>query len=117
MPRIAARLRHLFARPQGAIVRLSVPTSLLRCRCPPLPDLGMVEIALPAPGPSTIARVAELLTGPGGPPAFLFGSGAVAFRDRLGPLVERYGAVHFTTPAATAILPGSLGVVGNAAHG
>jgi thiamine pyrophosphate-dependent acetolactate synthase large subunit-like protein len=117
LPRIARRLHHLFARPQGAVVRLSVPTDLLRMPCPPLPDLGAIEIALPAPDARTVARVAGLLSGPGGPPAFLFGSGAVAFRHRLGPLVERWDAVHFTTPAATAILPGSLGVVGNGAHG
>lgn len=117
MPRIARRLRHLFARPQGAVVRLSVPTHLLRRECPPLPDLGLIEIALPAPGPGLIARVAESLSDDAGPPAFLFGSGALAFRDRLGPLVERWSAVHFTTPSATAILPGSLGVVGNGAHG
>jgi thiamine pyrophosphate-dependent acetolactate synthase large subunit-like protein len=117
MPRIAIRLRHLFSRPQGAIVRLSVPTSLLRRPCPAVPDLRAVEIALPAPSQDTAARVIDLLRAPGGPPAFLFGSGAVAFRDRLGPLVARFGAVHFTTPAAVAILPGSLGVVGNAAHG
>lgn len=47
----------------------------------------------------------------------MFGSGAVAYRDRLGAVLERWGAVHFTTPAAAAILPGSLGVVGNGAHG
>jgi acetolactate synthase-1/2/3 large subunit len=118
MPRIARRLRHLFARPQGAVVRLSVPTSLLRRRCARVPDLGAIEITRSAPSASAIARVAELLSQrDGGPPAFLFGSGAVAFRDRLGPLVERWGAVHFTTPPATAVLPGSLGVVGNGAHG
>lgn len=117
MPRIARRLRHLFARPQGAVVRLSVPTSLLRRPCPPPPDLGAIRIALPAPARRDIDAVAELLSGPGGPPAFLFGSGSVAFRDLLGPVVERWGAVHFTTPAATAVLRGSLGVVGNGAHG
>ncbi|MDX6720539.1 MAG: hypothetical protein QOJ63_2793 [Solirubrobacteraceae bacterium] len=117
MTRIAKRLRHLFARPQGAIVRLSVPTSLLRMPCPELPDLRLADIRLPAPDARTVADVVALLEGPGGPPAFMFGSGAVAFADRLGPLVGRFGAVHFTSPTATAILPGSLGVVGNAAHG
>lgn len=117
MPRIAMKLRHLFARRQGAVVQLSVPTSLLPKVCPPLPDVAAVAIALPAPSASTITRVGELLSGPGGPPAFLFGSGAVAYRDRLPALLERWGAVHFTTPAATAIVPGSLGVIGNAACG
>jgi thiamine pyrophosphate-dependent acetolactate synthase large subunit-like protein len=41
----------------------------------------------------------------------------VAYRDLLGLAVARWGAVHFTTPAATAVLRGSLGVVGNGAHG
>jgi acetolactate synthase-1/2/3 large subunit len=117
MPRIALRLRHLFARRQGAVVQLSVPTNLLACACPPLPDLGAVQIGQPAPSARILAHVTRLLSGPGGPPAFLLGSGAVAYRDGLGALVERWGAVHFTTPAATAILPGSLGVVGNASHG
>ena len=118
MPRIARRLRHLFARPQGAIVRLSVPANLLRrAYRERLPHLGAVDITLPAPDAKTVAKVIERLSGQGRPPAFLFGSGAVAFRDRLGALVERFGGVHFTTPGATSILPGSLGVVGNAAHG
>jgi acetolactate synthase-1/2/3 large subunit len=115
--RIALRLRHLFSRRQGAVAQLSVPTNLLSRTCPPLPDLGAVEIGQPAPSARILARVTRLLSGPGGPPAFFFGSGAIAYRDRLGALVERWDAVHFTTPAATAILPGSLGVVGNAAHG
>jgi acetolactate synthase I/II/III large subunit len=117
MPRIAMRLRHLFTRRQGAVVQLSVPTNLFSRTCPPLPDLRAVHIAQPAPSARTVAHVRELLSRPGAPPAFLFGSGAVAYRARLGALVERWGAVHFTTPAATAILPGSLGVIGNAAHG
>jgi thiamine pyrophosphate-dependent acetolactate synthase large subunit-like protein len=117
IPRIALRLRHLFARRQGAVVQLSVPTNLLSRTCPPLPDLGAVQIGQPAPSARILARVTRLLAGPGGPPAFLFGSGAVAYRDRLGALVKRWDAVHFSTPAAAAILPGSLGVVGNAAHG
>src|SRR5919107_322894 len=117
MPRIALRLRHLFSRRQGAVVELSVPTNLLSRTCPPLPDLGAIEIGQPAPSARTLARVTRLLSGPGGPPAFLFGSGAVAYRDRLGALVKRWDAVDFSTPAATAVLPGSLGVVGNAAHG
>jgi thiamine pyrophosphate-dependent acetolactate synthase large subunit-like protein len=117
MPRIALRVRHLFARRQGAVVQLCVPTNLHRRACPPLPDLAAVESTLPAPSAATIARVARLLSGPGGPPAFLFGSGAVAFRDRLGELVERWGAVHLTTPTAVGLLPGSLGFIGNATYG
>lgn len=117
MPRIVQRLRHLFSRPEGAVVQLNVPTNLLMHECPPLRDHGRVDIALPAPSAATIARVTELLRGPGGPPAFLFGSGAVTFRDRLATLVERWGAVHFSTPAAAGIVPGSLGSIGNAAGG
>jgi len=117
MPRIARTLRQLFARPQGAVVQLSVPTNLLVALCPALPRLDAVRIELPSPSAATIADVAELLSGPGKRPAFLFGSGAVAFRHRLGALVERWGAVHFSTPAAAAIVPGSLGVIGNAASG
>jgi thiamine pyrophosphate-dependent acetolactate synthase large subunit-like protein len=117
MPRIARTLRQLFARPQGVVVQLSVPTNLLAAPCPALPRLDAVRIELPSPSAAAIARVAERLSAPGGRPAFLFGSGAVAFRDRLGALVERWGAVHLSTPAAAAILPGSLGVVGNAASG
>lgn len=117
MPRIALRLRHMFARPQGAVVMLSTPTNLLTEPCPPLPDVHKVEIALPAPSERTMARVAELLTGSGGPPAFLLGSGCVPFRDALGPMLERWGAVHFTSPAATALVPRSLGGIGNAAYG
>jgi thiamine pyrophosphate-dependent acetolactate synthase large subunit-like protein len=115
MPRIARTLRQLFARPQGAVVQLSVPTNLLAAPCPALPKLDAVRIELPSPSAAAIARVAELLSGPGGRPAFLFGSGAVAFRDRLGALVERWGAVHLSTPAAAAAVPGSLGVIGNGA--
>jgi len=114
---VALRLRRLFSRPEGAIVLLCVPTNLLARSCPPPPDLSLVTIAQPAPSAGTIEALAELLTLPGGPPAFLLGSGAIAYRDRLGPLLRRWNAVHFTTPAATAILPGSLGVIGNAAHG
>lgn len=117
MPRIAVRLRHLFARPQGAVVQLCVPTSLLGGTCPELPDVAAVQIALPAPSADTVARVTRLLARTGGPPAFLLGSGCVAHRDAVGALVARWDAVHFTTPAATGILPGSLGVVGNAASG
>lgn len=117
MRRIAIRLRHLFARPQGAVVQLSAPTSLLAAECPSLPSLSALVIAPPAPSPSTMAHVVELLMGPGGPPAFLLGSGSVAYRDRLGALLARWGAVHFSTPAAAAILPGSLGVIGNAGSG
>jgi thiamine pyrophosphate-dependent acetolactate synthase large subunit-like protein len=117
MPRIARTLRQLFARPQGAVVQLSVPTNLLGAPCPAMPRLDAVRIELPSPGAAAIARVAGLLSGPGRRPAFLFGSGAVAFGDRLSALVARWGAVHFTTPAATGILPGSLGIIGNAAYG
>ena len=117
MSRIARTLRHLFARPQGAVVQLSVPTNLLLAPCPSLPRLDAVRIELPSPSAAAIADVADLLSGRDGRPAFLFGSGAVAFRDRLGALVERWGAVHFSTPAAVAIVPGSLGVIGNAASG
>ena len=115
MPRIAMRLRHLFARPQGVVVMLSVPTNLLNEPCPPLPDVSAVQLALPAPSAATIARVAEQLAGPGGPPAFLLGSGCVPYREELRTLLKRWGAVHFTSPAATGLLPGSLGVIGNAA--
>jgi acetolactate synthase I/II/III large subunit len=114
MARLAVRLRHLFARPQGAVVHVSVPTNLLNTPCPPLPDLGAVQVALPAPSAATVARVAELLTGPGGPPAFLLGGGFVPHRHRLAALLKRWGAVHLTTPPAAGILPGSLGVIGNA---
>lgn len=117
MPRIARTLRHLFARAQGAVVQLSVPTNLLLAPCPALPRLDKVRIELPSPSAAAIADVAELLSGRGRRPAFLFGSGAVAFRDRLSALVERWSAVHFSTPAAAAIVPGSLGVIGNAAFG
>ena len=117
MPRIALRLRRLFARPQGAVVQLSVPTNLLVQPCGPLPDLRRVQITTPAPSAQTIHRIAADLRAPGGPPAFLFGSGSVAYRDRLGPLAKRWGAVHFATPAAAGLVPGSLGVVGNAAYG
>jgi thiamine pyrophosphate-dependent acetolactate synthase large subunit-like protein len=117
MPRIARTLRHLFARPQGGVVQLSVPTNLLVAPCPALPRLDAVRIELPSPSAAAIGRVAELLSRPGRRPAFLFGSGAVAFRDRLSALVERWGAVHFSTPAAAAAVPGSLGVIGNAASG
>ena len=117
MERIVQRLRHLFSRPQGAVVALSVPTDLLTGPCPPLLHAGAVDIPLAAPAAATIARVTELLRAPGGPPAFLLGSGAVAFRDRLGPLVDRWHAVHFSTPAAAGLVPGSLGTIGNASGG
>lgn len=118
LPRIALRLRRLFARPQGAVVQLSVPTDLLLRPCPAtLPDLRRLRIAPPAPSAHALMEVAAQLRAAGGPPAFLFGSGAVPYRERLGALVGRWGGVHFSTPAAAAILPGSLGVVGNAAHG
>lgn len=117
MPRILQRLHRLFERPQGAVVQLVVPANLLRRPCPPIPDPTSADIALPAPGAEAMARVAKLLRAPGGPPAFLFGSGSVAFRHRLGPLVERWGAVHLSTPAAAGIVPGSLGTIGNAAGG
>jgi thiamine pyrophosphate-dependent acetolactate synthase large subunit-like protein len=117
MPRIALHLRHLFSRRQGAVVALSVPTHLLASACPLLPDLGAVQIAQPAPSARTVADVLAQLAAPGGPPAVLIGSGAVAHRDKLHAFVRHWGAVHFTTPGANAILPGSLGVVGNAAHG
>ncbi|MEA2373186.1 MAG: hypothetical protein QOH12_3580 [Solirubrobacteraceae bacterium] len=117
MPRIALRLRHLFARAQGAVVALSVPTDLLGQPAPGLPDLSLVESALPGPSVAAMERVAGLLTGPGGPPAFLLGSGAIAHRERLSRLIARWGAVHFATPAAAGIVPGSLGVIGNAAKG
>lgn len=117
MPRIALRLRHLFARPQGAVVQLCVPTSLLSGGCPGLPDVAYVQIAPPAPSADTVARVTQLLAAAGGPPAFMLGSGCVAHRDAVGALLARWDAVHFTTPAAAGILPGSLGVIGNAASG
>lgn len=123
LPRIALRLRRLFARPQGAVVRLCVPIDLLGHACPPSPDLSLVRIAAPAPSAGALARVAALLSGDGarpgldGPPAFLFGSGAVVYRDRLGEVVDRFGGVHFATPPAAAIVEGSLGVISNAAYG
>lgn len=117
MPRISMRLRHMFARPQGAVVLLCAPVDLLNSTCPPLPDVHAVEVALPAPGARAMARIVELLTLSGGPPAFLLGSGCVPYRDALGALLERWRAVHFTTPAATTLVPGSLGVIGNAAFG
>ena len=117
MPRIALRLRHLFARPQGAMVQLSVPVHLLGEPGPPLPDLGLVAAPLPAPSPATVADVARLLRTSGSRPAFLFGSGTMPFRHRLAALVERWDAVHFSTPPAAAIVPGSLGTIGNAAGG
>lgn len=117
MPRVALRLRHLLARPQGAVVHISVPTNLLTETCPPLPDVAAVQIGLPAPGAATMARVVELLSRPGGPPAFLLGSGCVPHRHRLAAVLERWGAVHLTTPPANGLLPGSLGVIGNAGSG
>jgi thiamine pyrophosphate-dependent acetolactate synthase large subunit-like protein len=118
MPRVALRLRRLFARPQGAVVQLSVPTNLLFRPCDvQLPDLRRVQISPPAPSARALRQVAAELRAPGGPPAFLLGSGAVPYRDRLRALVTRWGGVHFSTPAAAAILPGSIGVIGNAAHG
>lgn len=75
MSRIAMWLRHLFARPQGAVVLLSAPTDLLKSACPPLPDIPAVEVALPAPSARTMARIADLLTWPGGPPAFVLSPG------------------------------------------
>ena len=117
MPRIALRLRHVFARPQGAVVQLCVPTSLLNGGCPVLPDIAYVQIAPAAPSADMVARVTQLLALAGGPPAFMLGSGCVAHRDAVAALLARWDAVHFTTPAAAGILPGSLGVVGNAASG
>lgn len=117
MPRIALRLRHMFARPQGAVVLVSAPTNLLGSPCPPLPDIHAVEIAPPSPSAKTIARVAQMLTESGRPPAFLLGSDCVPYRDALGPMLERWRAVHFTTPAATRLVPGSLGSIGNGALG
>ena len=40
-----------------------------------------------------------------------------ALRGALGAVLERWHAVHFTTPAATTLAPGLLGVIGNAAYG
>ncbi len=117
MPIIAMRLRHLFERPQGAVVQVSVPTNVLGDACPALPDVGAVELAQPAPSTRTIARVIQLLTADGGPPAFLLGSGCVAYRDEVAELVARFGAVHFSTPAAAGVLPNTLGSIGNAAGG
>jgi acetolactate synthase-1/2/3 large subunit len=100
MPRVALRVRQLFARPYGAVVQLTAPTDLLDCVCPPLPDFSRVTIAPAAPSTATIAEVRALLAGPGGPPAFLLGNGAGVFGERLGAVVARWGAVHFATPAA-----------------
>ena len=117
MPRVAMRLRHLFARPHGAVVHVSVPTNLLTRVCPPLPALAAVQIALPAPSAATVAYVVELLKGRGGRAALMLGSGSVPHRAKVAELVARSGAVHFSTPAAAGILPGALGVVGNAGSG
>lgn len=116
MPQIVLRLRTLLARPQGAVVQLSVPSHLLGLPCPELPDLPRLEIALPAPSPATTRDVrAELGAGP--PPAFLIGSGAVPYGHRLPAILERFGAVHFSTPAAAGLLKDSLGTIGNASGG
>ncbi|MDX6719614.1 MAG: hypothetical protein QOJ63_1868 [Solirubrobacteraceae bacterium] len=117
MPRVATRLRHLFARPQGAIVHVSVPTNILAQPCPRLPALDAIQVALPAPSAATVRRVVELMDGCGGRTAFLLGNGCVPHRSPLAELVRRRGAVHFSTPAAVGILPGSLGVIGNAGSG
>jgi thiamine pyrophosphate-dependent acetolactate synthase large subunit-like protein len=116
MPRVAIALRHLFARPQGAVVQISVPADLLDRRCPTLLDPASLTIAPAAPGAAALAQIAEWLQQPGGPPAFVFGSGAVAYGEKLGELVARMGAVHITTPAALGLLPDSLGLIGTAAE-
>ena len=116
MPRISVALRHLFARPQGAVVQLCVPTHLLGKRCPKLPDPALIDVTLPAPSRRALERLAVWLDRPGGPPAFVLGGGSVACRDALAPILARLGAVHVTTPAAVGMLPGSLGVIGNASQ-
>ncbi len=117
LPRVVTRLRHLFARPQGSVVHVSVPTNILARPCPRLPALDSIEVALPAPSAATVRRVAELMDGSGGRTALLLGNGCVPYRPRLAELVRHLGAVHFSTPAAVGILPGSLGVIGNAGSG
>lgn len=116
MPRIAVALRHLFARPQGAVVQISVPTDLLDRRCPKLLDPATLMIAPPAPGAAALAQITDWLQRPGGPPAFVLGSGSVAYAEKLGALISRMGAVHITTPAALGLLPDSLGLIGTAAE-
>ncbi len=116
MPRIAVALRHLFARPQGAVVQISVPTDLLDRRCPKLLDPATLKIAPPAPGAAALAQITDWLQRPGGPPAFVLGSGSVAYAETLGALITRMGAVHITTPAALGLLPDSLGLIGTAAE-
>jgi acetolactate synthase-1/2/3 large subunit len=117
MPRLATRLRHLFARPQGAVVHVSVPTNILAQPCPQLPGLHDLQVALPAPSALTVQRIVGLMERGGGRTAFLLGNGCVPHRTRLDTLVARLDAVHFSTPAAVGVLPGSLGVIGNAGSG
>jgi thiamine pyrophosphate-dependent acetolactate synthase large subunit-like protein len=117
MPRLATRLRQLFARPQGAVVHVSVPTNVLAQACPQPPPLHAIEVALPAPSAATVRRIVELMDSCGGRTAFLLGNGCVPYRGPLAELVARCGAVHFSTPAAAGILSGSLGVIGNAGSG
>ncbi|HEX4363581.1 MAG TPA: thiamine pyrophosphate-binding protein [Solirubrobacteraceae bacterium] len=115
MPRIAVALRHLFARPQGGVAQLSVPTNLLDRRCPKLLDPSALEIAPPAPGTRALARIAEWLALPGGPPAFILGGGCTGHGRELGNVIKRLGAVHLTTPGALGLLPNSLGLIGTSA--
>ena len=117
LPGVVRRLRGLFARPQGAIVALDVPVQLLGQRCAAAPGMTAVDIEQPAPSAAVAARVRALLRSRGGPPAFLLGSGAVPYPAQVAAVVEHYGAVHFSTPAATGLLPNSLGSIGNAAGG